>query len=225
MANQSAFDLVAGGKVLVPTFTTSGTASGNVNLAGAVEQLGSSTMNMGAAGNVYLFAQPSTAALSPAGTGAEYVVAALNIITPGFDVGGRGLTVTVGGSFGGNGNANKLIRVIWNPTGAAAVGGTVGVGAGGVVAATTGAAAWNGSAFSLATNIYKYGISGSNTQVIVPGQVLIGSVDVALVAPTTATANEGASIPLVITAQSGAAGVTGLTTDVLISYIQVEAFN
>jgi hypothetical protein len=225
MANNSAFDLVAGGKVLIPSYQVTGTATGNPNLVGAIENLGSGSANIGAAGNIYLFASPVVGSLQAGGTGAEFVVATINLPASSFDAAGRGVSVTCAGSFGGTTNANKLIRVIFNPTGASTVGGTVGLGAGGVIAASTGTGSFNGSAFNFSASIYKYGISGSNTQMAVPGPCQVGAADTALTTPVAATAVEGSTIPICITAQSGVSGVAGLVNDVVINFVQVEAFN
>ena len=135
-----------------------------------------------------------------------------------FDQPGRGFTINAVGSTGATTN-NKRFKAFINPTMA---GQTVtnGVISGGTVSAGTpvgDSGAWlNGTTpnsavgWSLTVDVFKYGASGSNTQVAC-AQPILGTLHGGQSIPTALTLTESATMSIVIT---GSSYTTGAANDV-----------
>lgn len=159
--------------------------------------------------------QISSAGINPGAAGAVDSVLAIYSIPAGYFAStGIGVGITASGSFASNTNA-KTLKIFFNPT-APAVGSTV---SGGTAIATTGAVTTNGGGWQIAAEVFKYGAAASNTQLAIHSQAQVGAAVSALVAPSSLTATESAAIPIAIT------GACSVTTDVIFSYLEVEAFS
>lgn len=169
---------------------------------------------MGEGGNINV--QISAAGINPGATGADNVLAAFFVPGSCLDQAFRGLSILVQGSIVNNANT-KRVKIIVNPA-TAVVGSTVG--AGGTTVADTGSVTTVGGGFSLAANIFKYGGLGSNTQLGLHQQSIIGATPGALLAPSLVTANEAAGFWIAVT---GAAGTA--TTDIVFNFLQIEGMN
>jgi hypothetical protein len=221
----AAFDQIAGGKLLVPTFNPQSTL-GNPNDVGANCMFGSGQAIMGAEGNIFDFASAGT---NPTITGTGVIMAVCTLPANSLDTAGRGLNISAFGSMA-NGTATRC-QIYWN-TGAGAVVGGTGLGGGTLIADTTSASA--GGAFALSCFVFKYGngvlVAGSglvgtpaNTQVAAHQQAQIGSTVFPLVVPTLLTATETGviTISVVGTTASGGAGVGNL----VLNLVQITAAN
>jgi hypothetical protein len=181
--------------------------------SGITTQFGSGTNFFPEEGNVYRNTiWPGT---SPAGTGSQYVLDALALSANSFDKALRGLQITGAGSFAANGDSKTLQLVASNT---AQVPGQV-VASAPTVIATTGAVTTNGGGWEIAANLFKYGSSGSNTQVALHSQAQVGAAVSGLQAPVQLTLNEGAIIYLALTAQ------TTTATDVVENWFEINAMN
>ena len=162
-------------------------------IANAPGPFGSGTGTFGRSGN--LFAQASSAGITPAGTGSDYVVAVATIPANSFDIANRSIEIGVAGSFGANGN-NQRIKLIVGAT-APVVGAVV---SGGTTIADSGTVTTNGGGWSLQSEITKTGAAGSNTQLALHEY---GTGGAALTAPTALTLAENAAINVVVTINAG----------------------
>ena len=154
-------------------------------------------------------------AVSPGATGSDYVLAVYSLPASSLDVAGRGVLITAQGSFGATGN-NKTIKLIWGAT-TAVVGSAV---TGGTTIATTGVVATNGGGWAIAANVFKYGVTGSNTQLGLHQQSQTGGTVSALQAPTALTAVESGAILIAVTGNAATA-----TSDILHNFLLVQGIN
>ena len=182
--------------------------------ASNLEQFGSGTGTVLAEGNIYRYA---SAGINPAGTAADYVLAAYSLPANSFDgIGNRGLTIQAFGSFANNTNA-KRAKIIYGATtavvGSAVTGGTT-LGDTGAYS-TTGAVGWN-----IGAQIFKYGAAGSNTQYGQATNIIIGGAHSGMGLPVALTATENAPILIAVT---GNAATTA--TDLTLAMIEINALN
>ena len=169
----------------------------NIDAMPSIEQtqFGSGTAYFPEEGNVYrLFA----AGISPASTGSDIVVATFTVPANSFDIAGRSLTFFASGNFANNTNAKTA--KIWVGATTATVGSAI---TGGTTIATTGVYSTTGAVgWSLATNLSKYGATGSNTQIYQEMGVIIGSSHGGMGIATTLTLAENAPIICAVTLNS-----------------------
>lgn len=162
-------------------------------------------------GNLFRFA---SAGLNPSATAADNVLAVYALPASSFDVTGRGINVLAQGSFASSGNV-KTVKVIYNAT-TAVVGSTVTGGT--TIASGTTSAAIGG--WALEANVFKYGASGSNTQIALHMAFQSGSVVGALASPSLLTATESGIILIAVT---GNAATTA--TDIALNLFTINAMN
>ena len=197
--------------------TVGGTLFDNTMLAGAPDTFGGGGMSVPLfeEGNIFRGVYGVAAALTPASLGADVVVAVYSIPAGSFDVAGRGITVTAEGTFAANGN-NKRQKLWFAPTtaivGQAIVGGSL-ITDGGLV--TT-----NGGGWFLAGNVFKRGLSGSNTQLITSAGAINGAVHAGISGPLDATAVENAAILVAVTINN-----TTNLADSGLSFFEINAMN
>lgn len=211
-----AFDAIASGKVMVPWFNpyaSSSVGGALTNDAGANAMMGQSQEVIGAQGNIFTQASAGT---NPAGSGAEYVVGVTTISGSAFDQAGRGINIFAMGSIT-TGGQNR-VQIVFNPQ-AAVTGSLITRGTTAVTIADTGMIGGTIGAFSLAASVYKYGVSGSNTQIGIHQQAQIGATAFPLVSPNLMTAVEAGPILVAVTV------IASVAANTTINFIQVEASN
>lgn len=180
-------------------------------------QFGSSTATFPEEGNVNR--QVSGAGINPGGTGTDNVLAVYSLPANAFDgLAGtnRGISITAAGSVANNVNSKRIKLYIGCTTavvGSAVTGGTVIADTGAYT--TTGAAGWE-----IAANVFKYGITNSNTQLALHTSAQIGSTVGAILVPTLLTMTENAAILIAVT---GNAGTTA--TDIIFNWLEINAMN
>ena len=151
------------------------------------------------------------------------IVIAANV----FDIAGRGFMINALGKCGATAN-NKRVKIWANPTMVGQIitngvisGGTVsGVGAG-VLLFDSGVQTGNGVGWEAIVNWFKYGATGSNTQVYASSPIF-GTTHGGITLPTASTIPENAAINLVIT---GSSPTTGAANDIVLNVLQVNAMN
>lgn len=192
-------------------------ANGGTNPNGEVTQFGLGAASMGEEGNVSRQVPGVTSGVQPGATGADNVIGVYSIPASSFDQSGRGVTMTAAGNFAATAN-NKRCKLIINPA-TAVLGSTVG--AGGITIADTGTVAQNGGAWVLMGSLFKRGALASNTQLAVPGGVMLSGSHVgASAACQEVTATESGAILLAVTGNA-----TTATTDILLAFFEVNAMN
>jgi hypothetical protein len=178
-----------------------------------VTYFGGSTATFPEEGNLY---REIVASRNPGGTAGDYVVGVYTIPANGFDVAGRGVNMLAQGSVANNTNSKRL-KLYWGCT-AAVVGSAV---SGGTVIADTGAYTTTGAAgWSLEANVFKYGASGSNTQLALHMSAQIGAVVGSLLVPTALTSTESGSIIIAVTANAATTA-----TDIIYNFFEINAMN
>ena len=179
-----------------------------------LQQIGNSTAQAANAGNISVIT--SGAGINPGSTGNDNVLAAWMIPANLFKSAGVGLQITVMGSVANNTN-NKRIKIIAGATTAVVASAVVG----GVTIADTGTYATTGQAgFQICAQIFKYGAGGSNTQIALHQNALIGSMNGALLPPAILTLTESASFLMAVTDNA-----TTTTTDIFLNWAEIFATN
>ena len=180
-------------------------------------QFGAGTATFLEEGNISRQVPGVTGGVNPGATGADNVIGVYSIPASSFDQAGRGVTMTAAGNFAATGN-NKRCKLIINPA-TAVLGSTVG--AGGITISDTGTVAQNGGAWVLMGSLFKRGANGSNTQVAIPGGVLLSASHAgATAACQEVTATESGAILLAVTGNA-----TTAASDILLSFFEVNAMN
>jgi hypothetical protein len=174
---------------------------------------GASLAPMLSEGNINL--QVASAGVQPGATGADNVLAVYSLPGNAFDIAGRGISITAAGSFGATVN-NKRVKIIFNPA-SAVLGSTVG--GGGSTICDTGTIAQNAGGWQLMASVFKYGASGSNTQIGIHNQAIV-STAVAPVAPSLITAAEVGAILIAVTGNA-----TTAVADIVFNFLEVNAMN
>jgi hypothetical protein len=190
-----------------------GTSFGNGAAGGSSPQ---NPNQMGTAGS--LSEVISSTGISPSATGLDKIVAIMTIPAGALDVATRGVNIVAAGS-GGNTNA-KTIKIILNPTNAAPIltNGTVTVTGGSTLASMTSSAS---GGWIIEGSLFKFGATGSNTQIGLMTNAQGGATPLALTAPVTnLTLPENAPILVAITANAATA-----TGDVVFNFGQLFAMN
>ncbi len=192
--------------------------SGQNPLSSAINtQFGQSTGSFSEEGNISRQVPGVTNAIKPGATGADNVLAVYSIPALAFDQSGRGITMTAAGNFAANGNT-KQCKLILNPA-TAVVGATVG--AGGITIADTAAVTQNSGAWVLMGSLFKRGLLASNTQVAIPGGVILsGSHIGATNLCQEVAATESGNILVAVTGNATAA-----VGDILLTFFEVNAMN
>lgn len=163
-----------------------------------------------------LSVQISSGGVQPGGTGGDYVLAVFTIPANAFDQAGRGVAIQAQGSFGATVNT-KRVKIIFNPSSA-----TVGsvVGSGGTTACDSGSVTTNGGGWVLNADVFKYGASGSNTQICLNTGAIAGSSHLGTSAPALATATESGAILVAVTGNA-----TTAATDITFNFLQAVWMN
>ena len=185
--------------------------------AATTTKFGGGAGTFGEEGNVNRQIPGVTGGINPGATGADNVVAVYSIPASSFDQSGRGITMMAAGNFAATANT-KRCKLILNPA-TAVVGSTVG--AGGITIADTGAVAQNGGAWVLMGSLFKRGAGASNTQVAIPGGVILSGSHVgATAACQEVTATESGAILVAVTGNA-----TTVATDIILAFLEVNAMN
>jgi len=164
-------------------------------------------------GNIY---REVVSSRNPSSTAGDYVVGVFSIPAYSFDIAGRGLNFLSQGSVANNTNA-KRVKIYWGCT-TAVVGNVV---SGGTVIADTGSYSTTGAAgWSVEANVFKYGASGSNTQIALHMSAQIGAVVGSLLVPSALTSTESGTILVAVTANAATAA-----TDIIYNFFEVNAMN
>lgn len=177
------------------------------------DNFGNGTGIFGTEGN--LIAAPFVPATTPAGITNDYVMAIYSIPANSFSASGKGISAAAYGSFAAN-TDTKVVKIIFNPT-SAVVGSIV---SGGTTIASTGSVTNSNVGFSISGQVYKYGATGSNTQIVNQTSGNNGSVDSGVTIPATITANESGNILVAVTGNPST-----ITTDILLSIFRVVGQN
>lgn len=157
---------------------------------------------------------PQATPKNPGATGADNVLAIYSLPANTFDIAGRSISIRAVGSLANNTNA-KTIKLIFNAT-TAVVGSTV---TGGSTIASTGAFVTGvATGFSVEGEVFKTGVTGSNTQTGVNTYNMVGATSAVLLAPVAITATENKAILIAVT---GNAATTA--TDIGLLLLEVTA--
>lgn len=158
-----------------------------------------------------LFALAS-AGLSPAATGTDIVISAYTLPANAFDIAGRGLFLSMNGTFGANSNA-KRVKIFVGCT-SAVVGSAV---SGGTAIADTGALTTT-TAIGLAMGaaVYK---TGTGAQIGIHQSAQWGTTVLSLLAPQALSMTESAPIIMCVT------GTSNPVTDIVLNLFTIEAYN
>ena len=168
---------------------------------------------MGDDGN--LIVQIVSAGLSPGATGADKILALATIPPNGFDIANRGIAILVAGN--APNNNTKTAKVILNPT-APVLGATVSGGT--TIANLTATGAGSTGGWQLQANLFKYGLTGSNTQIALHEAGQAGSILGTLSSPSLTTLAENAAIVVAVTGNA-----TTTATDIVFNFLQIFAMN
>jgi len=189
--------------------------NGGTNPPSETTQFGAGTALMGAEGNLTGGRIVSSAGVSPAGTGGDYVIAVYSMPANSFDVALRGVNIIAQGSVAANGNT-KRIKLYWGCT-TAVVGSLV---TGGTVVCDTGAVTTNGAGWSVESNVFKYGAAGSNTQIALHVSAQVGNTVGPLLSPSLVAASESGAILIAVTGNA-----TTTATDILFNFLEMNGMN
>ena len=164
-------------------------------------------------GNIY---REIVASRNPGGTAGNYVLGVFAIPAYSFDISGRGLNILAQGSVANNTNVKTINLYVGATT--AVVGSLI---TGGTLIASTGAYSTTGaSGWSIEANVFKYGASGSNTQLALHMSAQVGSVVGTLSTPTALTLPENG---IILVAVTGNAATTA--TDIIYNFFEINAMN
>ena len=157
-----------------------------------------------------------SAGISPGTINNDNVLAVYTLAANSFDISGRGLNFVAEGSVANNTNSKRL--KLWFGATTAVVGSAI---SGGTLIADTGAYTTTGAAgWILEANVFKYGITGSNTQVALHAAAQIGSTVGSLLVPTLLTGTESGPIIVAVTGNAVTA-----TTDIVMNFFEINAMN
>lgn len=190
------------------TFNFWDSAKGNIPVVLPMSLVAGVTQSVG--GNCQVFATGQ----SPGATGADNVIATFTVPGNAFVSAGNGIFISAYGTFANNGN-NKRVKIIVNPA-SATIGSTVG--AGGTTIADTGTYSTSAlSTFVIDGFVFKYGATGSNTQIGINYSNTVAASPATLLAPATLTANESGNILIAVTGNAGSA-----VADILLNVMLVQ---
>lgn len=170
-------------------------------IASAPAPVGGGSAKFGRAGNISTIL--NAAAVNPANTGGDYVVGFITLPANSFNAANQSVQLSGYGSYAGNGNT-KEVKIQASAT-LPVLGTTI---VSGTVLADSGAVTSNGTSWSIAAKLTKYGAVGSNTQL-----ALATAAGVSV--PQLLTLAENAPIYLAITANA-----TTTATDIAFSFAQ-----
>jgi hypothetical protein len=180
--------------------------------SGITTAFGSGTGAMNEEGNIYRYV---SAGINPAATGADNVLAVYTMPASSFDIPGRGINLVAQGSFAANGNTKRVKIFVGCTT--AVIGSTV---TGGIAIADSAAVTTNGAGWALEANLFKYGVTGSNTQLGLHQSAQSGSTISPLLSPQLLTLTENAVILVAVTGNP-----TTTATDISLAFFEVNAMN
>lgn len=185
-----------------------------VEPSGMLTQFGGGLASFPEEGNVNR--QISAAGIQPGATGVDSVLAFYSLPAGSFDVLGRGLAFQANGSFAATGN-NKRLKLIFGAT-TAVVGSAV---VGGTTICDSNTVATNGGGWMITGEVFKYGASGSNTQLGFSTGIVVGTTHGGLSGgPVACTAPENAPILIAVTGNA-----TTAVSDIVFNFLAVNAMN
>ena len=190
-----------------------------LNQISAINALfGGGTATMEESGNV--FVQSGAPVSNPASITNDNVLAVYSIPANSFSAAGKGVEFQVSGNFAGNTHV-KECKLIWNPT-AAVVGSAVATNSTSFLLGDTGSTTNGGAAcgWSITSEVYKYGVAGSNTQIGQELGVIIGSTHGGMGIASALTTNESLGILVAVTGNA-----TTSVGDISLYNVNYEAFN
>lgn len=181
-------------------------------------QFGNGTAAFDSSGNINV--QTGNPLTNPASITNDNVLAIYSLPANSLSVAGNGLEVTACGNLGNDSQA-KRVKLIWNAT-TAVVGSAVGTNTTSFLLGDTGSTTNAGSAagWAIQSQVYKYGITGSNTQIGQEIGVIVGAIHGGCGMAAALTTNE--SLPILIAVTGNATTSVG---DISLYNINIEAFN
>lgn len=182
-------------------------------------QFGGGTAVMEESGNVN--AQTGNPLANPASITNDNVLAAYTVPANSLSAAGKGLEITVAGNFPLTDTQAKRVKLIWNPT-SAVVGSAVATNTTSFLLGDTGSTTNAGvpAGWIIQSQVYKYGVAGSNTQIGQETGVIVGAIHGGCGLASALTTNE--SLPILIAVTGNATSSVG---DIALYNINIEAFN
>ena len=179
---------------------------------------GGSTAVLEESGNVNV--QSGNPLTNPASITNDNVLAVYTIPANALNAAGRGVEVTAAGNLAADTQA-KRVKLIWGAT-TAVVGSAVGTNTTSFLLGDTGSTTNGGTAsgWAIQSQVYKYGVGGSNTQIGQEIGVIIGNTHGGMGVAAALTNNE--SLPIIIAVTGNATTSVG---DISLYNINIEAFN
>lgn len=181
-------------------------------------QFGNGTANFDDSGNINV--QTGNPLTNPATITNDNVLAIYSLPANSLSVAGNGLEITTCGNLGNDSQA-KRVKLIWNAT-AAVVGSAVGTNSTSFLLGDTGATTNGGATagWSIQSQVYKYGATGSNTQIGQEIGTVVGTIHGGMGIASALTTNE--SLPILIAVTGNATSSVG---DISLYNINIQAFN
>lgn len=181
-------------------------------------QFGAGTATMDESGNIT--AQVGNPLTNPATITNDNVLAIYTVPANSFSAAGKGIEITASGNLGNDSQA-KRCKIIWNPS-AAVVGSAVATTAASFLLGDTGSTTNSGSAcgWSIQSQVYKYGVAGSNTQIGQEMSVIVASTHGGMGLASALTTNEAASVICAVTGNA-----TSSVGDISLYAFTIEGFN
>lgn len=181
-------------------------------------QFGAGTATMDESGNINV--QTGNPLANPATITNDNVLAIYTLPANSLSAAGKGLEITAAGNLGNDSQA-KRVKIIWNPS-AAVVGSAIATNSTSFLLGDTGSTTNGGSTsgWAIESQVYKYGVAGSNTQIGQEIGVIVGSTHGGMGIAAALTTNE--SLPILIAVTGNATTSVG---DISLYNINVEAFN
>jgi len=179
---------------------------------------GGGTAVMEESGNVNV--QSGNPLSNPASITNDNVLAVYTLPANSLSAAGKGLEITVAGNLGNDSQA-KRCKLIWNAI-SPVVGVAVATNSTSFLLGDTGSTTNAGSAagWAIQSQVYKYGISGSNTQIGQEIGTIVGSVHGGMGLAAALTNNESLSIAIAVTGNA-----TSSVGDISLYNINIQAFN
>ena len=190
-----------------------------LNQVGAIPSLfGGGTAVMEESGNVSV--QSGAPLTNPASITNDNVLAVYTLPAGSLSAAGKGLEITCGGNLGNDTQA-KRCKLIWNPV-TAVVGSAVITNSTSFLLGDTGSTTNSGvaSGWLIQSEVYKYGIAGSNTQIGQETGVIVGAIHGGCGVASALTTNESLAIAIAVTGNA-----TSSVGDISLYNVNIQAFN
>jgi hypothetical protein len=196
--------------------------AGNVNIFGStgLASLGTSAPTFLGSGNLYRNILTAANGVNPGATAADKIVDAYTLPASAFDLAGRGIQITLWGTFANNANS-KRVKVFYNAGNSApAVDGSVTVTGGTVIGDSGAITTTGGGGFTLTCQLFKTGAAGSNTQESMTTAIVFGATHSGIGSWTDQTFTESSSALIVVTLNCATTA-----TDLKYQGCEITAFN